>query len=402
MISTQKTDGNQANLSNLIGVLSGGFVCGVTLALLGSLESRIIEDLAVPHAMTGLAQSTLFIGNLAGSILMSGLMYRFSPRRLGIGALLLMLLGNVLSAVRVYEIIALARLIAGFGYSGAVIFFGAVVVHAYPQRQATLLSLYHASFGVGAASVLLLAPTLTTVLGGWQATFWVGGLICLAPLAAFTMARLPQMRSGESFSAGGMIGALRSPVIIVTFLVTIFYIAAEQALTVFMSSFAQKELAFSITAATQIAALFWIGVMVGRLVIAILSRSVSEPPLMIICATLMAALMIGGFTARQPAPVYISTFLVGVCAGPLVPLAFSYSVRGAGQFKSAIVAMCNVAICIGGILGPVMVGAIGDRFSLEQGLTVSAVCLLASIVPFFVVTRRIASVDSAVRSEQRL
>jgi FHS family glucose/mannose:H+ symporter-like MFS transporter len=352
------------------------------MALVGALESWIIEDLSVPHALTGGMQSALFSGNVVGSFLASWLMYKLRPRRLGLLSIVLMLVGTFLSGVKTYELVVVARFITGLGYSGSVIFYGAVIVHAFPAKQATFLNIYHAAFAIGAGITLLIARPLATALGDWPAAFWLGALVCLVPLVIFIMARLPDMHEDEPFSLRNMAHVLRNLAIVATFIVVMGYVASEQALTVFTASFAQQTLGLSVATAAQVAALFWFGVMAGRLSSAAISHKLAEPPQMVACVLLMALFMLTGMTVRQPGVLAVSTFLVGIFAGPIMPLAFSFGVRGTEQLKSAIVALVNLTSCIGGVIGPIIVGAIGDQSSLEQGLNVSAVILIVCILPF--------------------
>ncbi len=372
----------------LTGAITGALACGVTLALVGALETWINSSLVVPHALTGSMQSALFGGNFAGSLLAAWLMYHLGPRRYGLTSLALMLVGTLLSGMKLYEVIVLARFITGLGYSGAVIFFGAVIVHTYPQRQATYLNIYHAAFGAGASLTLLAARPIAESFGDWPSAFWIASAVCLIPLFLFAVARLPNMHEDEPYNLRAMMHVLESRVIITTFIVSIAYVAAEQALTVFAGTYSQKELGFTVTQATQVGALFWAGILAGRLISAAVSRKVSEPLQIIACALVMAGLMLTGMTARQTIVLYASTFLAGLFAGPVVPLAFSFAVRSTERLKSATYAAANLASTVGGVLGPVLVGAIGDRSTLERGLNTSAIILLASLVPFIYATVR--------------
>ncbi len=385
---------SENNTLVLTGTIFGALACGVTMALVGALETWIIEDLSVPHTLTGSMQSALFGGNVVGSFLASWLMYKLRPRRLGLISIVLMLVGTLLSGVKVYELIVIARLITGLGYSGSVIFYGAVIVHAFPARQATFLNVYHAAFATGAGLTLLVARPLATAIGDWPSAFWLGALVCVVPLIIFILVRLPDMNEDEPFSLRAMAHVLRNPAIVATFIVVMGYVASEQALTVFAGSFAQKELGLSIAAAAQVAALFWFGVMAGRLTSAAISNKLAEPPQMVACVLLMALFMLTGMTVRQPAVLYVSTFLVGAFAGPIMPLAFSFGVRGTEQLKSAIVALVNLTSCMGGVLGPLIVGAIGDQSSLERGLNVGAMILVVCLLPFVFVMIRTARRNS--------
>lgn len=372
----------------LLGAILGTMTCGITLALVGSMESWIIDDLKAPHALTGLMQSALFAGNLIGSSATGWLMYRLKPRRLGLASALLVALGTLLSGVKIYELIIIARFLTGLGYSGAVIFYAAVVIHAFPDRQAIFLNLNHSAFAFSAGLTLLAARPIASALGDWPTAFWLGALVCLIPFVLFMRAPLPEMHEDEPYSLSAIARVMSSRAILAVLVVVIAYVSAEQALTVFVGSFTQKELGLALAAAAQIAALFWVGVMCGRLLSAFISRNLAEPVQIIVCTVAMAAFMLGEAASREAIPLYGCIFLTGLFAGPIIPLAFSYAVRMAAQLKSAVMAMSNLISCIGGVLGPVVVGYIGDQISLESGLLFSAAMLIVWLMPFAVIISR--------------
>jgi predicted MFS family arabinose efflux permease len=371
----------------LIGALSGAFALGVTIALIGALESWINQDLAVPHALTGLAQSALYAGNLLGSLATGWLMYKLNPRRLGLLALAVMMAGSAVSGVRSYEMVVAGRLLTGLGYAGAAIFFNAAIVRAYPQRQATYLNLYHATFAFSAAATLLAGRLMGDALGGWPALFWLAGAMCLLPMGVFAFARPSSIIEGEPFTWRSLARTVRIPAIALTLVLMALYTMSEQSLTVFVGSFAQQEIGLPAAGAALVSALLWLGVLTGRLLSAAASRRVSEPLQLAVCLGGMAGLMLVGLGGRRDG-LYGVMFLIGVCAGPAVPLMFSYASRGTDRLKGAVLALCNVSNCVGGILGPMAVGAIGDRASLQAGLTASAGLLLAGVIPYLWAARR--------------
>lgn len=374
--------------TTLIGAILGTMACGITLALVGSLETSIVDDLKVPHALTGLMQSALFAGNLVGSSATAWLMYKLKPRRLGVISALLVALGTLLSGVKIIELIVIARFVTGLGYSGAVIFYAAVIIHAYPDRQAVFLNLNHSTFAFAAALTLLTARFLASALGGWQAAFWLAALLCLIPCVIFMRVRLPEMHEDEPFSLPAIARVMGNRIIIAVMVVVVAYVSAEQALTVFVGSYTQKELGLTLAVSAQIAALFWVGVMCGRLSSAYISKSIAEPLQIIVCVVAMAVFMLGEAISREATWLYSCIFLTGLFAGPIIPLTQSYAIRTAVQLKSGVIAVSNLIACVGGVLGPVVVGSIGDQTSLERGLLFSAAILVVWLSPFaFIVGR---------------
>ena len=384
--------------SLLPALLSSALVFGVTIGLLGSLETWIVEDLGLSHALTGLVQSALFAGNIAGSFAASYLMYRLSPRRFAQFVFVCMLAGYLVAGLKVYPLLVLGRFLTGVGFSGAAIFVTTVVVHSYSKQQAVLLNLFHAGFAFCIALTTLFARPLAEALGDWPSAFWLAALACIAPLLAFSVARYPDMDSDEPFSLGALAVTFREPALLATFMLLVFFVMAEQGTTVFMVSFGQKELSMTAATAVWSAALFWIGVAVGRLVAAWLSRKLAEPPIMIAATLGMGVFIALGALLRDAAWLPMLMMLAGAFSGPIAPLAFSYTARVATRLKSAVVAIANVGACVGGTFGPAAIGAIGDRYTLGLGLIAGALFLLMSVVPFVATSRTRAVAPSVQRA----
>ena len=366
----------------LVAVLLGNLVCAINVAVVGSLESWIVDDLAVPHALTGLAQSALFAGNLIGSLITSWLMYRMKPRRFALLIFAVMVLGNAVCTLRSYELFVFGRFVTGLGYAGAIIFVGAVVVHGYPNKQAVVLGIMQAALAACVAITLAIGRPLAEALGDWRYAFWAVAVACAVPMLAFGMARLPAMHEDEPFSLRAMASAVRARNILATFLVFACFVAAEQGATVFMASYAQANLGLAAADAARIAGLFWIGSAIGRVISAWASRRVHEPPQLVLCVIGMAVFLFATLGIGSAGLLPVLVLLAGAFSGPIAPLVFSYAPRSATRLKSAVLAMSNLAACVGGALGPVIIGAVGDQFGLERGLMVSAVLMLVSLAPF--------------------
>lgn len=379
-----------SNTRILVAVLAGAATLGVSMSLVGALESWMNADLAVPHSMTGLAQSSLFAGNLLGSMAMGWLIYRVSSRRLITAAMVLMAVGSALSGLRIYEPIVLGRLITGLGYAGALIFFNASLAQAFASRQAVFLNLYHAAFAGSAALTLLVARPVAQALGGWHVTFWISGLICLALLALLRGVQPPSLSGDQPFSRRAFFAAMRRTTVAATLAMMAMYMVGEQAMTVFIGTYALNEMGLTAQAAAEIAMLFWAGILCGRLSSAGLSGRLSEAPQLLVCLAGMALVLLFGMTLPLAGAAYVAAFLAGLFAGPVVPLMFSVAVRGASGMKSAVVSMVNVSNCAGGVVGPVLIGFIADRASFQAGLVFSGVLLLIGIVPYWAALRRSA------------
>jgi fucose permease len=376
--------------------------CGISLTLVGALATAMINDLAVPTGFEGLIQSSFFVGSLAAALAGGWLGRRFGVRRVGLAAISVGVVGALLTGVPIFWVVVAGRLLAGASLAGTIIFCGSVFARGYVSRHVTLLAIFHTIFGGAAAAALLFARPIATLAGGWGGTFWMLGLIGLLPLAVLATLALPgldeETPKADAESPAGLVGGrfgrddsdsltlrdiLSNQSFLATAAVIVAYVAAEQACTLFIASFAEHAFGWSASGAAQLAALFWGGIIVGRLLSAKLTRWVAADKQVTIGSAVMGAaiVMLALIEVRELVIPWV--FLAGFAGGPIVPLAFARCAEMVGGKSKALVAStCTIACFIGGAIGPIVMSlvaqhrSLADGFWLIGGVMVTAVALV--------------------------
>lgn len=367
--------------------------CGMSLTLVGGLATAMSNDMAVPAGFEGLMQSAFFVGSIAMALLTSAQVKRIGARRAGLAAMAIGVLGAFITGVPSFWMVVLGRFLAGASVAGTLIFCTNVFDKAFPSKQSSLLALFHAILAGAATAGFFVARPIASIAGGWGGVFWLVGLIGLIALLALATISLPDLSVAKTESkyvskfnreeSLSLMDLLRNQSFLATIAVLLAYVAAEQTCTAFIATFAENTLGWTAAEATQLAGLFWIGIIVGRLASGALARLLAPEKQVTMGAAVMGAALV--MLALVPVKELIVpwVFLAGFAGGPIVPHIFARcSEMVDGKSKSLVFSTCAIVCCIGGALGPIAMGLIAqerslaDGFWLFGGVMVTAVALV--------------------------
>ncbi len=244
-----------------IGIAEGG---------LGVLLPSILET----YSLTPATVTSLFISQVSGYAIAattsSLLTHRFGLART-------MLLGSVLitSALSLYAstthwgvMIATGSLL-GFGIG--LIDAGGNTFIASDQRNANLMGLLHAFYGIGALSGPAIATTLLTVGVHWRQIYGVFAIV-VSLLIVFMVwavlhryAPLQQRFAGETTARSNLSAAIRNPIVIVSALLLAIYVGTEISIGNWAYTVQHVDRGVSTQIAGYSVAGYWTGLTIGRL-----------------------------------------------------------------------------------------------------------------------------------------
>ena len=369
-------------MRTLVLIILCGLLCGLTLTVVGALETRLVRELSLTHASAGLSQSAFFAGSLLGSVLSGWLLYAIRERAFGTGSLGLLLAGNLLSGTPWYPSLVAGRLLAGLGVSGTVVFISDLLVRRFASRQAALFNVLHCAIAAGAAASMMGARPAADALGSWTGPMWGLAAATLAPLLLLAVFHGPT-RQDTPRPPGplAVLAMIRASRVAGIFLLMAGYMIAEQATSTFFAAYMEQGRGLAASSSVRLAALFWLGLGTGRLVASLVAARFSERGQLLLwtpagLVMLLASLVMSGQVGAQ-----ICMLLSGVLLGPVIPLAFSHAVRQVEEHKGSVVAAGNAVAGIGGVLGPGVVGLLADSFGLRAGLVVGYLLGAAGLLP---------------------
>ena len=383
----------------LILALAFAFTSGVSLVVVGPLETWIVSDLSISHSQAGLIQSALFLGNLGGSLLAGWLFYAMGVKTFGAVSLLVFGVGSMLTGLQCYEVMLVGRLMVGLGNAGSMVFFSTLIVQGFRSKQTALLSVYHAPLALGAVLSLVGGRQVGQWAGSWSVPFWIAGAMAFLLAAGTVWSVLPEPGAAERLRLAAVRQIICHPVVLATFVLFAGYIAAEQGVVTFFPAFGEQERQFSAGAAARTAAMYWVGVGLGRLAAAFMTRKAAEQWVMITCTVIGSLLLLCSLFPRQSAGAVVAVFLAGCAIGPIIPVGWSYVVKQVGRLEAAVLSMCGVVSCASGTLAPAISGYVADQHSLFAGLAGSYAVFMISVLPLVWISFRRTSSRATITGE---
>ncbi len=362
-----------------------GGTCGLTLTVIGALESRLVQSLQLDHGLIGLTQALFFIGNLIGSLAGARMLGgHWQSRRVASGALVLMALGSMAACIPAFAALALGRFVTGVGLATTVVAFSARVVADAPQGGGRLLNAFHGCLAGGAALALALSSPLAGWAGGATAPLALPGALALLLLPMQRRLRPHQGASVDAGPGGGrgtkLLCSWRFNLVL---LAMAAYMVLEQAVSMFAPALLEHARGTSGDLAGFTVGLTWIGVGAGRLIYSgsAAARRVNQPAT-VVAGTFLGATLICSALLLNPGGVGIVLFLGGgVLLGPVIPLCFAMAGQLSVSEAGSAMGVANAAACLGGAAGPMLAGFMADHHGLQAGMLAAAAVAALGTLP---------------------
>ncbi|MDR3750083.1 MAG: sugar MFS transporter [Terracidiphilus sp.] len=369
-----------------------GFITTLNMALVPHLKS--IFDLKYGPAM--LADSAFFLAYFVFSSPSSKLIELIGYKRTMVASLFIQVVGCLLfipaAKLVSFPLFLTAVFIVGAGVTALQTSANPYVAILGPEHSAPIrLTLAQAFNSIGctiapliAGAFILSDPTKIVSKAEIADTvrvpymFIAGGLLLLGLAVAFM--RLPQIAETQSFRPGKEGDPILSRSIwsyrhTVLATVGIFlYVGVEVGLASIAVNYFKSQGMSSLSTASFLVSLYWLGAMVGRLLGSwILTRVASGKLLGIFGFAAAALITLSMFTSG---PVAIWTLvLCGFLNSIMFPNIFTLGIAGLGPMTSKGSGMIMTA-CVGGAVVPYLIGALADKVGIQHAFVLPVICYL--------------------------
>jgi len=271
-----------------------------------------------------------------------------------------------------WTLLQIAAVAAGAGFGGLALYINTAFVQASGERNLVMLNLLNAAYGAGAVA----GPVLVGLAAhlGVRLVFPACGVLAIACLAARDCSRALARRKPASARIWPGLAVLK---ILVPFAAIGFLYDGLETGTGAWESTHLVWIGYSVSAAAQITAFLWAGLLVGRLIIPILTTRVS-PPAVALGGVLAAAVALGGASLHGLAPYAYA--LAGFGLAPVFPamLAWTSRTTASSQFANGVMLS---ACMVGGVIWPAIIGLVATPntpATIPLALAgIATLCLLA-------------------------
>jgi predicted MFS family arabinose efflux permease len=285
----------------------------------------------------------------------------------------------------------------GFGFFLAIAFlFGmgsrlvdsisaAYLADTYPGRTAVWVARSHVAY----ASVALLTPWIVlgiTRLGlSWQWNFLLAGFVALAVLAAHRWAlagtKTHADSASEKFSPRDVLAVMRSPEVLAAAALIFFQAIGFIGYTTWGPTYLQLERMVNQGFAGMSITLFFIGNIVGKLMLQFFARRFSTRTMLTASPLVMGLAIALGVLLGSPIAFVLLSAAAGMAMAMNVPFSIELATRGRPDKSGAISSFLFIMAFLGSSAGGWLTGVVADWAGYSAALlAVSAgACLLALV-----------------------
>jgi fucose permease len=367
----------------------GMLLFGVTLTTLGSVLPPLIVRYGLEKAAVGSLLALVSLGILAGSLVFGPVVDRCGYRLMLMAGAICVGIGLAAIAIAPSErVLVPAMLLFGVGgglLNGAT---NALVADITPEGRGSGLALLGVFFSLGAFGV----PLILGVLLQWTSyTTIMGGLAALvvAPLAVFAVVSFPPPKQAQGFPlrrAGALLGDVS---LLIVGSMLCLQSGMEITLGGWSAQYVREVLGLSEERSILILSLFWVGMMLARLLLRRVLRS--WPPSVVLPAYLAVAVSGAGLllAIASPAAAALGLLLLGAGLSAGFPILLGFLGELYHDLTGTAFSAVFVMALVGGSVLPYSTGVLGDRIGLRASLLVVPLCVLAQGLLFVPLQQRL-------------
>lgn len=377
-------------------LLAGGdmYLFGTSIAFLGAILLPLMRTFHLNTGSAGDLFLVMHFGSLVACIAAGLALDRLGTRPVLCISLVLLGLGLWgMSAARSLSFIG--GCVFAVGLAGGGLNTGAItlVSDVFPDNRKSALNILSVFFGCGA---IVLSFAIGLLTRSWPFFLRCSAVIAWIWASASWLTTFPLVHEAHSFSVVGAIATLRNPVILLFCGLVLCQMGNEITVGGWTVPYLSTVLGASSSAATLILSLYWIAIVVGRLVAAILLRSHVEAARIVVGSGIGAALCtITLIMTSSLAVAVASVFCLGLCYAAMLPTTLAMAGDRFPRFSGTLFGTLFAVGVIGSMTFPSATGHLARVFNFRVGLALPFIAAVAIVVLEVLLMRSSAVFDSS-------
>ena len=360
----------------------GMLTFGIVLTTLGAVLPSVIEQFGIGKAEAGSLFLLMTFGILAGSLVFGPMVDTYGYKGMLLLATALIAIG--LEGIAFAPSLGLLRAaIAVIGFGGGIVNGGtnALVADISSEEKGANLNLLGVFFGIGAVGI----PVVLAMLGGSfpHATLIsaVGGLVAV-PFILIAMTPFPAPKQSQGFPIAAAGKLTRDPLLLLMGFMLFLESGMEITVGGWTSTFVNEELAVSARMALIILSLYWLGMMLARLVLGTLLRNAPPVKTLYFCITTGIAGALVLLLTRNVALAGAGVFLLGVGFAATFPVVLGFVGERYAELSGTAFSLAIAMALCGGMLLPWLAGILGGAYGMRGSFIIvpAALVLLAAFL----------------------
>ncbi len=353
----------------------------ILMASFGPLLDPMMKDLGIPLSRAGLISAGFFLGGVVGIVLCNTTLARVPAKWAliignGLGGLVLMVVG--LASWSLWSVCVGYFVVGGAGALANTMCWAWLAAHVKKNMAAAALQMI-VVFGMGMIVIPLILGLALDGGASWRWVLVVEGGLGLVLGLVFVLSPFPDVPERRNIRPSDLKQVIKhNRGLLLGMAAACFtYAGAETTLNVWLPKYQIEVFGAGDTWASLSVTLFWVGLVLGRLVVIRMTARYSPSRLLLACACVLAVFCV----ILALAPSQVAALLLSVGAG--LGASASYGLIGSysGRFPGWQSGVASSLFILGGSLGcavfPYLMGPIASGAGFRVGMAVIAVPALA-------------------------
>jgi MFS transporter, FHS family, glucose/mannose:H+ symporter len=341
--------------SNLIWVL--------VIGLLGPSLPAMVTDLGISYAQAGFFFTLLSLGSLFGTSLGAIGSDYLSRRTLYGGCVIATAVGLlVLGFMPSYALIALLIFLLSFTGSPMGAIGQSIMLDMFPTKREKYMSIF-AFFGAMGSLVAPLIVSLNySVSLSWRWPFVEVAALSAVLFLALLFVRMPKPK--DVARREKLLTIARNRTVVIVSALIFASVGADLGFSYWLAEYFKSELHASLPLSSSVVGVYLAGIIAGRLLISVFLKRMSARANLAMGLGVALACIFPFILVRSVALKIVLCGLYGFGIGPLFPLLVAQGSREFPAQSGAVTGILYAALSLGGMVFPLVVGAIAGRVGI--------------------------------------
>lgn len=354
----------------------GMLTFGIVLTILGAVLPSVIERFGIDKAEAGSLFLLMTFAILAASLVFGPMVDRYGYK--GIMLLATVLIAAGLEGIAFAGSLDMLRLaIILIGFSGGIVNGGsnALVADISSEGKGANLNLLGVFFGIGAVGVPFVLATLGENFAHSTLIASAGALVVI-PFLLMAVTEFPAPKQPQGFPIAAAGKLTRDPLLLMMGFMLFLESGMEIMVGGWTSTFVKEELAVPERRALVILSLYWLGMMLARLVIGTALRGVRPVRTVLTCIAIGFIAAVTLLNTRDPHVAALCVFMLGVGFAPTFPVILGFVGERYAALSGTAFSLAIAMALVGGMLLPWLAGVIGSAYGMRASFVIVPVALL--------------------------
>jgi FHS family glucose/mannose:H+ symporter-like MFS transporter len=366
------------------------FIFGYVDNLKGPILPVLLDDMDFSYTTGGTLLLGSYFGFLIATLATGVLADLVGNKLILLAAGVLMTIGLFLFSIGgSFWALAVGMTLGGLGLGAIEVGGNNLIVEIHNAQRGRFLNLLGVFHGIGSFTVPVVASQLLLADFSWRQIYQMTLVLTVTMGIFFLLVRYPRRKSagdgGFDLAVLRQVGFTRS--MLLYYLLVAVYVAAELGIASWLVEFLQQEKGMSLARSSFYLSLFFVFIMLGRLLGSLLVERVGYLRIMLIVAVASIVSLTAGIFGPPSLAILIP--FTGLFFSIVFPTATAAVSHQHAKNTGAILGLLFAFGGLGGALGPWAMGVANDVMGVLMGFALSVVYCLVMIVALLALRRTV-------------